>query len=108
MRCIGSSLVCSLLASFSPNVADAAASLPPGLYAEISAAEGTMTAERFFRRAPLTVTNFVGLAEGFLGPTPRKPFFDALIFHRDVPGFVVRSDDPLGTGAGDRPIDLSP
>ncbi|MEO6873433.1 MAG: peptidylprolyl isomerase, partial [Opitutaceae bacterium] len=46
------------------------------------------------------VTNFVGLAEGLLGPNKGMPFFRGLKFHRVVPGFVVQGGDPLGTGEG--------
>jgi cyclophilin family peptidyl-prolyl cis-trans isomerase len=74
--------------------------LPDGLYAEITTTRGVLVAELFFKKAPLTVTNFVGLAEGKLGPAPRKPYFDGLTFHRVVPGFVVQGGDPLGTGEG--------
>jgi cyclophilin family peptidyl-prolyl cis-trans isomerase len=71
-----------------------------GIYAEFTTPRGVMTCELFFEQAPLTVTNFVGLAEGTLGPAPRKPFFDGLTFHRVAPGFVVQGGDPLGTGEG--------
>ena len=74
--------------------------LPDGLYAEFATPRGTITCELFFQKTPLTVANFVGLAEGTLGPAPRKPFFDGLKFHRVVPGFVVQGGDPLGTGDG--------
>lgn len=74
--------------------------LPDGLYAEITTPRGPVLAELFFTRAPLTVANFVGLAEGQLGPAPRRPFYDGLSFHRVVPGFVVQGGDPLGTGEG--------
>lgn len=74
--------------------------LPDGLYAEISTPRGLMVAELFFEQAPLTVTNFVGLAEGQLGPSPGTPYFDGLTFHRVAPGFVVQGGDPLGTGEG--------
>jgi cyclophilin family peptidyl-prolyl cis-trans isomerase len=75
---------------------------PPGdgLYAQFDTPRGMIVAELFFMRAPLTVTNFVGLAEGTLGPEPRRPFYDGLTFHRVVPGFVVQGGDPLATGEG--------
>jgi len=74
--------------------------LPPGLYAEFVTPRGTVVASLFHEKAPLTVTNFVGLAEGSLGPSPRKPFFDGLAFHRVVPDFVVQGGDPRGDGEG--------
>lgn len=75
---------------------------PPGdgLYAQFDTPRGIIVAELFFARAPLTVTNFVGLAEGTLGPEPRRRFYDGLTFHRVVPGFVVQGGDPLGDGEG--------
>lgn len=79
---------------------NAPAKLSPGLYAEIKTREGTLTAELYFQSAPVTVMNFVGLAEGKLGPNKGKPYFDGLVFHRVVPGFVIQGGDPLGTGEG--------
>jgi cyclophilin family peptidyl-prolyl cis-trans isomerase len=74
--------------------------LADGLYAEFITARGTFTCELFFEKTPHTVTSFVGLAEGTLGPKPGTPFFKGLKFHRVVPGFVVQGGDPLGTGEG--------
>ena len=74
--------------------------LPDGLYAEIETPRGIITCELYFQKTPLTVANFVGLAEGTLGPAPRKPYFDGLKFHRVVPDFVVQGGDPTGTGEG--------
>jgi cyclophilin family peptidyl-prolyl cis-trans isomerase len=74
--------------------------LADGLYAEFVTVHGTVTCELFFQKTPLTVTSFVGLAEGTLGPKPGTPYFNGLKFHRVVPDFVVQGGDPLGTGEG--------
>jgi len=75
-------------------------SLADGLYAEFVTPRGTITCELFFQKTPLTVTSFVGLAEGTLGPKPGALYFNGLKFHRVVPDFVVQGGDPLGTGSG--------
>jgi cyclophilin family peptidyl-prolyl cis-trans isomerase len=80
--------------------AESPATLPDGLYAEFITPGGTVVCELFFTKTPLTVASFVGLAEGTLGPTPRKPFFEGVKFHRVVPDFVVQGGDPEGTGKG--------
>ena len=74
--------------------------LPDGLYARIETPRGVMLAELFYKQVPLTVCNFVGLAEGRLGPKPGTPYYDGLSFHRVVSGFVIQGGDPLATGEG--------
>ena len=71
-----------------------------GLYAAITVPEGTIVCRLDPARAPMTCVNFVGLAEGTLGPVPGKPFFNGLTFHRVVADFVIQGGDPTGTGEG--------
>lgn len=78
-------------------------SLDPGLYAVLETTRGPVLIELYFHRAPLTVTTFVGLAEGTLENQFRplgEPYYEGLKFHRVVPDFVVQGGDPEGTGAG--------
>ncbi len=53
---------------------------------------GTIHAELYPEEAPKTVENFVKLA--------KKDFYDGIIFHRVIPGFMVQTGDPTGTGRG--------
>ena len=53
---------------------------------------GNFTIELFEQHAPKTVENFVKLAE--------KKFYDGVIFHRVIDGFMIQGGDPTGTGRG--------
>ena len=79
----------------------------PGVYAQFVTSEGNFTVRLFDQEAPKTVENFVGLAEGTKPWTdPRtsqkvsKPYYDGVIFHRVIDGFMIQSGDPLGQGIG--------
>lgn len=75
--------------------------LPDGLYAGLTTSRGEITIRLYPDQAPLTVANFVGLAEGSLNrETPGTPYYDGLTFHRVVPGFVIQGGDPKGNGSG--------
>ncbi len=75
--------------------------LPDGLYARFDTSKGDILVELFPDKAPLTVMNFVGLAEGTLDFASKKgPFYDNLTFHRVVEDFVIQGGDPEGTGRG--------
>ena len=78
-----------------------------GLFAIMETSQGTIALELFYKETPLTVINFVGLAEGTLDAAKGKPFYDGLTFHRviskangDDQDFMIQGGDPQGTGAG--------
>jgi peptidyl-prolyl cis-trans isomerase A (cyclophilin A) len=77
------------------------------LMATIETSQGTFHCELFAEQTPMTVANFVGLATGKkawqnpkTGNTEKSPYFDGLIFHRVIPGFMIQGGDPLGRGMG--------
>ena len=79
----------------------------PGVYAQFITSEGNFTVRLFEKEAPKTVENFVGLADGskpWMDPRTNqkvtKPYYDGVIFHRVIDGFMVQSGDPLGQGIG--------
>jgi peptidyl-prolyl cis-trans isomerase A (cyclophilin A) len=77
------------------------------IYAQFVTSEGDFTIRLFDKEAPNTVANFVGLAEGTKEWTdPRThqkvktPYYDGIIFHRVIDGFMIQGGDPLGQGIG--------
>jgi len=78
--------------------------LEDGLYADIQTDKGNILLELEYINTPISVANFVSLAEGnnsyvaekFKG----KPFYDGLKFHRVVKDFMIQGGDPLGVGSG--------
>ena len=77
-------------------------------FAKFNTSEGDFKVRLFDDKAPKTVANFTGLADGTKEWTDPKtkqkvnrPFYDGLIFHRVIDGFMLQGGCPLGTGTGD-------
>jgi peptidyl-prolyl cis-trans isomerase A (cyclophilin A) len=71
--------------------------MPNEIYASFDTSEGKFKAKLYADKAPKTVENFVGLAEG---TKTGKPFYDGTIFHRVIPDFMIQGGCPEGTGRG--------
>ena len=80
----------------------AIANLDNGIYAHLTTNKGEITVELAYKKAPLTVTNFIALSEGT--KTSNKdlgtPFYDGLTFHRVIDEFMIQGGDPKGNGTG--------
>jgi peptidyl-prolyl cis-trans isomerase A (cyclophilin A) len=76
-------------------------------HATFTTSAGTFTVRLFDEQAPKTVANFVGLATGTTewkdpktGAMVTRPFYDGLIFHRVIDGFMIQGGCPEGSGRG--------
>lgn len=75
-----------------------------GIFVEFKTNKGSILAELFYQKTPITVANFISLAEGtnslvseqFRG----KPYFNGIKFHRVIKDFMIQGGDPTGTGSG--------
>ena len=77
------------------------------LHATFKTSLGEIVVKLLPDKAPKTVENFVGLAEGTrewtdprTGQKVKKPLYDGTVFHRVIPDFMIQGGDPLGTGTG--------
>ena len=81
--------------------------LKSGTYVTFETSMGNIVCKLFEKETPVTVANFIGLAQGTkewsdpkTGTSMKKPFYDGLIFHRVIPKFMIQGGCPLGQGVG--------
>jgi peptidyl-prolyl cis-trans isomerase A (cyclophilin A) len=77
------------------------------IYATFKTSLGDIVVKLLPEKAPQTVENFLGLAEGTKewtdpksGQKAKRPLFDGTVFHRVIPDFMIQGGDPMGTGYG--------
>lgn len=78
--------------------------LNDGLYANLQTSQGNMLVKFEEEKSPVTVANFIGLAEGKIDNNKKPkgvPFYDGTIFHRVIQDFMIQGGDAQGTGMGD-------
>ena len=103
---IRNTFLAALIFAFAVGFAQAQEKKGP-LYATIKTSMGDIVVHLFDDKAPKTVANFVDLATGKkewtdpkTGQKVKRPFYNGIIFHRVIPGFMIQGGDPLGTGFG--------
>lgn len=80
------------------------AELGDGIFADINTNKGEIILKLEYEKTPLTVANFISLAEGespFVSDSLKgKKYYDGIIFHRVIKDFMLQGGDPSGTGSG--------
>ena len=74
-----------------------------GIYARITTGKGVIVIKLEHEKAPMTVANFVALAEGNMKNSAKPegtPYYDGITFHRVIADFMIQGGDPSGSGMG--------
>ncbi len=103
MKIVKSLRLCFLLfVTYALMVPSLMSALPDGLYAKINTSKGDILLNLEFEKTPMTVCNFVGLAEGKMKTDVRQgqKYYDGLIFHRVIEDFMIQGGCPNGQGNG--------
>jgi peptidylprolyl isomerase len=98
IKLISSGILLTLMAEMASGAA--VESFGNGIFAVINTAKGDIVVRLEYQKAPLTVCNFIALAEGTMRNAGAKPFYDGLTFHRVIADFMIQGGDPLGNGSG--------
>lgn len=103
-RLVVALLACALF-FFGPLASAATVPAADGLYATFKTNRGDFVAQLDFDKVPMTVANFVGLAEGSrswidfkTGAVTQRPFYNGITFHRVITGFMIQGGSPNGQG----------
>lgn len=110
MKKFGFLLICMLVVGITANAQVDEKKLEDGIYAKFYTSRGNILIKLHYDKCPMTVANFVGLAEGNM-PNAEKPlgtpFYNGLKFHRviskangDKQDFMIQGGDPKGNGSG--------
>jgi len=77
--------------------------LEDGLYAKMKTNKGDILLQLEYEKTPLTVANFVGLAEGQIENKAKalgEPYYNGIVFHRVIADFMIQGGDPTASGSG--------
>ncbi len=98
-------VLATFTAGYAQNAKNTAKPSQDGIFAEMETSKGKILLQLEYKKTPVTVANFVSLAEGTNNSVKAelrgKKYYDGLKFHRVINDFMIQGGDPLGNGSGD-------